>query len=165
MDEDSELLCAGDSLPTPSENTTVRVVCFESNTVEETDLEADASVLVNNLCPPSHNVVQCGDAICFAPRGAVVPIHISTNVGPSITLFDWDDIPESDKYLIQVFDDSGSIFSAQSDDSFVQATLVLSGDEIISVTAVSHNRFIIGYGSTSTINENEVRPVSWMIEQ
>ena len=147
VDEDSELLCADATLPTPSEETTLRVVCFRSNTVEETDLAAGEPVFVNELCPASHNVVECGNSICFAPRGTVVPITISTSVGPHNTLFDWDDIPESDKYVVEVFEDSVPIFSAQSDESYIEAALVLSGDEIISVTAVSQNRFIIGYGS------------------
>ena len=164
VEEGSELLCSGDLLPTPAEETTVTAICFTSNTVEEMTLEAGESVSVSALCRPTHSVVECGDGICFAPRGEVAPITISVNGTPHVTLLDWNDIPGSHQYFIQVFDGSEAIFTAQPETSQVEANLALDGDETVSVTALSPTRFIIGYGSLSTADENEGRPVSWMFE-
>ena len=165
VDEGSELLCSGETLPTANEDTTVTAICFTSNTVEEMALEAGESVAVAELCRQTHSVVECGDGICFSPRGEVAPITISVEGAPHMTVLDWTDIPGSHRYVIQVFDGPDAIFTAQPEASRIVANLALGGDETVSVTALSSERLIVGYGSFSTADENEGRPVSWMVEE
>ncbi|MEM9218525.1 MAG: hypothetical protein AAGD25_29815 [Cyanobacteria bacterium P01_F01_bin.150] len=155
VEADAELLCAGASLPPADEDTTVTAVCFSSNSVEELELEAGESVAVSELCRPTHLVIDCGDGICFVPRGEVAPITITLNGSPRVTLLDWSDIPGSHRYLIEVFDGSETIFTAQPKDSQVEIALALDGDEIVSVSAISPEHFILGYGSVSTADEDE----------
>lgn len=165
LEGDSELLCAGATLPVPEDDTTITAVCFTSNTIEEVELEAGESMAVSELCPPVHSVVDCGDGgICFSPRGEVAPIAISINGTPRVTVLDWNDIPGSNQYVIEVFDGAETVFVAQPAVSQVETRLALDGDETVSVTALSPTRLIIGYGSLSTADEDKGRPVSWVVE-
>ena len=151
----AELLCAGDVLPTATEDTTVTAVCFSSNEVEAMEVKAREAIAALDLCGSSPSVVQCGDGVCFAPRGEIAAIDISINDMPSLTLLDWNDIPGSERYVIQVFEGQEQIFSAQQDVSHVETYLQLDSSKTVAVTAISPSRFIMGYGSVSLREENE----------
>ena len=165
VEEGAELLCAGATLPASDTDTTIVAVCFTPNSVAEVMVDAGETLTVAEVCRPNHAVVPCGDGVCFAPRGEVSLIEISLEVDSSITLLDWNDIPGSERYLIEVFDGPAAIFTAQEAVSQIETMLKLDGDETVSVTAISPTQFIIGYGSRSAGEDHEGTPVSWMIKQ
>ena len=168
VEEGAELLCAGTTLPVSDMDTTVRAICFTSNSVEEVEIKQGEALTVAEVCRPSHAVVPCGDGVCFAPRGDIFSIEISleeSSEDASVTLLDWNDVPGSERYLIQVFDGPEKIFVAQESVSEIETMLELIHGETVSVTAISPTQFIIGYGRFLMGEENEGRPVDWMIER